>query len=81
MGCSTVGLSVFERMLREAMDQRITSFVEFVVDNFKDDLEGVPAYSKREWTRKFKHWSINQDHEADYNKLIQDYLKEDHNED
>jgi hypothetical protein len=72
----TLGLTVFEKELKKALNNRITDFVNFIYDNFSDDLEGVRPCTKREWTERFRAWSISRDDKQYYNRLIKRYLDE-----
>lgn len=74
MGNFTIGLSVFERNLRNAMDSRINDFVSYVRNNFSDPVEGVSTYSRATWAYMFKKWSEKNNFEHECNVEILKYL-------
>ena len=69
---TAIGLHVFEKELRGALNQRVDQFIQHMRKEFATDPELTTVKSKRQWMLEYKRWCTTDEQE----RLVLDFLLE-----
>jgi len=67
-----VGISMFEHNLREAMDERIIQFTNYIRKEISSNKCPCEAKTRRQWMEEFKKWSEQKFIESEVLKYLKD---------